>query len=87
VSGRSDLDAVDDENGRSDTPMDVAIEMSMAATAIAAETTGSTKFEPMERKENGKQTRRSETPAAHNNWGCCMERTIRQQAQELTQVY
>jgi len=40
VSGRSDLDAGEAENGRSDAPMDVAMEMAMAARSIAAETAG-----------------------------------------------
>ena len=54
ASGRSDLDARVAENGRSDTPMDVAMEMA-TATAIAAETAGTGIFEPMERNENGKR--------------------------------
>jgi hypothetical protein len=48
VSGRSDQDAGEAENGRSDAPMDVAMEMAMAATSIPAETAGATIFEPME---------------------------------------
>jgi len=65
----------------------VAMEMAMAATAIAAETAGATIFEPMERIENGKRRRRSEAPAPPSDWRSRMERTIRQQAQELTQLH
>ena len=67
--------------------MDVAMEMATAATSIAAETAGATIFEPMERNENGKRRRRSEAPAAPSDWRSRMERTIRQQAQELTQLH
>jgi len=67
--------------------MDVAMEMVTAATSIAAETAGATIFEPMERNVNGKQRRRSEAPAAPRDWRSRMERTIRQQAQELTQLH
>jgi hypothetical protein len=87
VSGRSDLDAGEAENGRSDAPMDVAMEMATAATSIAAETAGATIFEPMERNENGKRRSRSKAPAAPSDWRSRMERTIRQQAQELTQLH
>jgi len=47
ASGRSNLDAGEAENGRSDAPMDVAIEMATSATSIAAETAGATIFVPM----------------------------------------
>jgi len=62
------------------------MEMATAATSIAAETAGATIFEPMERNENGKRRRRSKAPAAPCDWMSCMERTIRKQAQELTQL-
>jgi len=78
VSGRSDLDAGEAENGRSDAPMDVAMEMATAATSIAGETAGATILEPMERNENGKRRRRSEAPVAPSDWRSRMERTIRQ---------
>ena len=87
VSRRSDLDAGEAENGRSDAPMDVAMEMATAATSIAAETAGATLFEPMERNENGERRRRSEALAATSDWRSRMERTIRQQAQELMQLH
>ena len=48
VSGRSELEAREAGNGRSDTPMDVAMEIMTAATAIAAETAGSTIIESIE---------------------------------------
>ena len=74
-------------SGRSDAPMDMAMEMAMAVTYIAVETAGATIFELMERNENGKWTRRSEAPVAPSDWRSHMERTIRQQAQELTQLH
>jgi len=52
VTVRSDLDAGEAEKGRSDAPMDVAMEMATVATPIAAETAGAAIFEPMERNEN-----------------------------------
>jgi hypothetical protein len=54
VSGRSDLDAGGAENGRSNAPMDVAMELA-TVTAIAAETAGAGIFELMERNENAKR--------------------------------
>jgi hypothetical protein len=44
-------------------------------------------FEAMERNENGKRRRRSVTPAAPSHWRSRMQRTIRQQAKELTQLH
>ena len=87
VSGRSDLDAGEAADGRSDAPMEVAMEMATAATSIPAESAGATIFDPMERNENGKPGRRSEAPAALSDWKSRMERTIRQQAQELAQLH
>jgi len=87
VSGRSDLDAGEAADGRSDTPMEVAMEMATGVTSIATETAGAPIFEPMERNENGKRRRRSEAPAAPSDWRSCIERTIRLQAQELTQLH
>jgi len=75
VSGRSDLDVGGAENGRSDAPLDVAMEM-VTATAIAAETAGAGIFEPMEGNENGKRGRRSEAPAAPSDWRSRLERRI-----------
>jgi len=87
VSVRSDLDAGEAETGRSDTPMDVAMEMVRAVTPIAAETAGADIFEPMERHENRKQRRWSEAPAAPSDCRSRMERTIRQQAEKVTQLH
>jgi len=84
---RSDLDAGEAGKGRSDPPMDVAMEMGTVATSIAAENAGAAVLEPMERNENGKLGRRSEAPAAPSDWRSRMERTIRQQAQELTHLH
>ena len=78
VSGRSDLDAGEAGNGRSNAPMDVAMEMAATATAIPSETAGATIFELMERNENGKRRRRSEAPGAPRHWRSRMERSIRQ---------
>jgi len=87
VSERIDLDMGEVGDRRSDAPMDVATEMATAATSIAMETAGATIFEPMERNENGKWRRRSEAPVAPSDWRSHMERTIPQQAQELTQLH
>jgi len=87
VSGRSDLDAGEAGDEKSDAPMEVATEMSTAATSITAETAGAIIFEPMERDENGKRRRRSEPPVAPSDWKSRMDWTIRQQAQELTQLH
>jgi len=87
VSGTSDLDAGEAGDGRSDAPMEVAMEMATAATTIAPETAGATIFEPMERNKNGKRRRRSKAPAAPSYWRSRMERMIRQQAQEQTQLH
>ena len=86
-SERSDLDAGEGGDGRSDAPMDMAVEMATAATSIPAETAGVTVFEPMGRNENGKQRRRSQAPAMPRDWRSRMERTMRQQAQDLTQLH
>jgi len=81
-SERSDLDGGEAGDRRSNAPMDMAMEEGTAATAV-----GVTIFEPMERKENGKRRRRSKAPAAPRDWRSRMERTIRQQAQELPQLH
>ena len=67
--------------------MDVAMEMRTAATPTA---TGATIFDPMKRYENGKGRRKSKakpTTLAPSDWRSCMERTMQQQAQELTQLH
>jgi len=76
VSGRSDLDAGEAGNGRSDTPMDVAMEMATAEKSNTVETAGGTICEPTERNQNGKRRMRSEAPAAPSDWRSCMVRTI-----------
>jgi len=80
-SERSDLDTGEAGDRRSDAPVDVAMEMTTAETA------GATIFELMERNENGKRRRRSEAPATPSDWRSRMERKMRQQAQELTQLH
>jgi hypothetical protein len=87
VSGRSDLDAGEAGKGRSDAPMDVAMEMATAATPIALEDAGSPIFESLDRNTNGIRRRRTEAPVAPSHWRSRMERTIRQQAQELMQPH
>jgi hypothetical protein len=90
ASGRRDLDTGQAGDGRSDAHMDVAMEMATAVTPIAAETTGPITVEPMERNENRKRKRRSEAleiAMAPSDWKSRMERTMRQQAQELTQLH
>jgi len=57
VSERSNLDTGEAEDGRSDAPMDVAMEMATAATPTSVVTAGGITFEPMERNENGKRRR------------------------------
>jgi hypothetical protein len=87
---RSDLDTGEAGDGRSDAPMDVAMEMATTVTPIAAETTGATIFEPMERNENGKRRRRSEASAtalAPCDWRTRMERAAQQQSREVAQLH
>jgi len=67
--------------------MDMAMEMTTAATPTA---TGTTIVQPMERNTNGKRRRKCEAPVtalAPNDRRSCMERIMRQQAQELTQLF
>jgi len=78
VSGRSDQAAGEAGNRRSDTPIDVAMEMATAAISIAVEIVGATMFELMERNRNRKRRRRSEATVAPTDWRSRMERTIRQ---------
>jgi hypothetical protein len=87
VSGGSVLDVGEAGNGRSDAPIDVAMEMAMVATAIAAETAAATIFEPLVRNENVKRIRSRVGQAAPSDWRSHKDRTIRQQAQELTQLH
>jgi len=86
ASERSDLDTGDAGDRRNNAPMDMAMEMTTAATPTA---TGATIFEPMKRNEYRKRRRKSEAPAttlAPSDWRSRMERTLQQQAQELTQL-
>jgi len=74
---RSDLDTAEAGDGRSDVPMDVAMQMATTVTPITAESTGITIFEPIERNDNGKRRRRREaraTALAFREWRCCVER-------------
>jgi len=87
VSGTSDLDVGEAENVRSNAHMDVEMEMTTAATSIVAETAGATIFEQMEKNESGKWRRRNEFPEAPSDRRSSMERTIRQQAKDLTQLH
>jgi len=87
VSERSDLDTGEAGDRSSDAPMDVAMEMISAAIPTAAQTACATMFEPMDRNENGKRRRRSKAPVTPNNSRSGMERTMRQQVQELTQLH
>jgi len=89
VSERRGLDTVEGADGRSDVPMDMAMEMAMPVTSIAAGTAGEATFEAMERNENGKW-KRSEVPAtawALRDWRSRMERAAQQQARELAQLH
>jgi hypothetical protein len=80
-SERSDLEEHEAGDGRSEAPMDMAMEMATAATSA-----GVTIFGPMERNNNGQRRRRSEAPVAPSDWRSPMEQTIPQQAQEQTQL-
>jgi hypothetical protein len=87
VSGRSDLDTGEAGTGRSNVPMDMVIEMAMAVAAITTEAECATIFGPTERNEMGIRRRTSEVPAGPSDWRSRIERTIRQQSLELTQLY
>jgi len=67
-SERSDLDTGEAAVRRSDAPVDVAMEMTPAATPTTAESAVATMFEPMERNENGQRRRRSEAPVTPSDW-------------------
>jgi hypothetical protein len=84
VSTRSDLETEEVANGRSDAPMDVAMKMAKAPISCGMETVDKHVLELMEGNENAKRRRRSDAPAALNNWKTRIERTIPQHAQELT---
>jgi hypothetical protein len=89
VSERRGLNTGEAADGRSDAPMDMAMEVATAVTSIAAGTAGEAALEPTERDENGKR-RRSEVPAIAwvlGNWRSRMERAAQQQARELAQLH
>jgi hypothetical protein len=85
-SERSGLETGEAADGRSDTPMDMAMEMATAVTYFATETAGEDTLQPMERNGNRKRRRSSEVPATASAFGdrrSCMARTAHQQAREL----
>jgi len=87
---RSRLDTPEAADGRSNVPMDMAMEMATAVTSIAVETARQVTLEPMERDENGKRPRRSQVPAtawALVDWRSRMDRAAQQQARELAQLH
>jgi hypothetical protein len=86
-SERSRLDMEEAADWKSDAPMDMAMELATVVTSITVETAGATTFELMERNENGKPRRKSDAPAAPSDWRSRMDRTIRQHAEELTQLH
>jgi len=86
-SERSGLDTEEAADGRSDAPMDLAIEMATEVTSIATETAGAILSEQMERNGNRKWRRKSDAPVAPSDWRSRMERTIRQQAQDAMQLH
>jgi len=69
-SERSDLNAGEAGDRRSDVPMHMAMEVAIPATPA-----GVIIFEPMERNEDGIQRGRSEAQAAHSDWRSPMART------------
>jgi len=76
VSERSDLDMGEARDGRSDTPIDVAMVMATAVIPIATETAGTTIWQLVETNKNRTQRRNSEamaTALAHGDWRSCME--------------
>jgi len=62
------------------------MELTIAAIPTRVETAGANIFEQMERNESGKRGGKSEDPAP-SDCRSRMERTMRQQAQELTQLH
>jgi hypothetical protein len=86
VSRRSGLQAGEVGSGRSYASTDVAMEILIVATAIAMETAGATKFQQVERNDNGEQRRRRNTSAAPSGRKSHEQWTIRKQIQELPQL-
>ena len=82
VSERSDLDTGEAEDGRSDTPLDEAMEWATAVITSSVETAGGTIFEPMERNEIKSWRWRSKAPEAPSDWRIRKERIIQQHAQQ-----
>jgi len=87
VSERCDLDTGEAGDRRSDAPMDMAMELMRAVTPTA---TGATTVEAMERNENRKRRRKRDAPAtavAPRDFRSRMEKPMRQNVQELTQLH
>jgi len=90
VSKRSDLDRGEAGDGRSDTPMDAAMERATVARPIATDTPGTTIFQPMERNEIGKRRRSRQavrTAWACSDWSSRIKKAVRQHPQELMQLH
>ena len=90
VTERSARDMGGAVDGRSDTPMDMAMEIATAVTSIAVETAGEDILELMQRNVNRKRRRSSDVPAAARALGdrrSRMERAAQQQASELAQLH
>jgi len=66
----------EDGYGRSDVPVDMAMEIATLVTTSATETAGATIFELLKRNENGKRRKRSEAQPAPSDWRSHTERTI-----------
>jgi len=89
VSERGGLATGGAADGRSDVPMDMAMEEGTVVTSIAAETAEGDILEPMERNANGKQ-RKSEVPVtawALGDWRSRMERAAIQQAHKVAPLH
>jgi hypothetical protein len=87
---RRDQDMGEVGDGRKDAPLDVPIEMATVGTPNAMETEGATIPQKMERNDHGQWRWGSEavgSTVATSDWRSCMEKTIRQQAQELIQLH
>jgi len=89
-SERNGLDMGEAADRRSDTPMDMAMEMAPAVTSVATETAGKETPEPTKRNNNGKRRRMSEVQATAWSlwdWRSRMERAAQQQARKLAQLH
>jgi len=86
VNERSEQDTGEAGDGRSDAPMDLAMEMATAGTPPATVTAARTTFELMVRNENGKRGMKSDAPDPCD-WRSSIARTMQQQVQESTQLH